>query len=51
MLPRASGDRNQRNGSQPWQWTALPISAIGRSLRAALDMMKLGENALYVTAT
>ena len=50
MLPRATGDRNQREASRGKQGgRTLEIQRlIGRSLRAALDMTKLGENTLYV---
>ncbi|KQO35982.1 ribonuclease PH [Pseudomonas sp. Leaf83] len=50
MLPRATGERNQREASRGKQGgRTLEIQRlIGRSLRAALDMTKLGENTLYV---
>lgn len=50
MLPRATGDRTQREASRGKQGgRTLEIQRlIGRSLRAALDMSKLGENTLYV---
>ena len=50
MLPRATGSRNQREASRGKQGgRTLEIQRlIGRSLRAALDMSKLGENTLYV---
>ena len=50
MLPRATGDRNQREASKGKQCgRTLEIQRlIGRSLRAALDMSKLGENTIYV---
>ena len=50
MLPRATGERNQREASKGKQGgRTLEIQRlIGRSLRAALDMSKLGENTLYV---
>lgn len=50
MLPRATGDRNQREASRGKQGgRTLEIQRlIGRSLRAALDMSKLGEYTLYV---
>ena len=50
MLPRATGDRNQREAARGKQGgRTLEIQRlIGRSLRAALDMSKLGENTLYV---
>ena len=50
MLPRATGDRTQREASRGKQGgRTLEIQRlIGRSLRAALDMTKLGENTLYV---
>ncbi len=50
MLPRATGDRNQREASKGKQGgRTLEIQRlIGRSLRAALDMSKLGENTIYV---
>ncbi|MCU1718911.1 ribonuclease PH [Pseudomonas sp. 5P_3.1_Bac2] len=50
MLPRATGDRNQREASRGKQGgRTLEIQRlIGRSLRAALDMSKLGEITLYV---
>ncbi|WP_312919530.1 ribonuclease PH [Stutzerimonas nitrititolerans] len=50
MLPRATGSRNQREASRGKQGgRTLEIQRlIGRSLRAALDMSKLGENTLYI---
>ena len=50
MLPRATGERTQREASRGKQGgRTLEIQRlIGRSLRAALDMGKLGENTLYV---
>ncbi|WP_043307660.1 ribonuclease PH [Pseudomonas sp. ML96] len=50
MLPRATGDRNQREASKGKQGgRTLEIQRlIGRSLRAALDMSKLGENTIYI---
>ena len=50
MLPRATGDRTRREASSGKQGgRTLEIQRlIGRSLRAALDMTKLGENTLYV---
>src|SRR5690554_4458408 len=50
MLPRATGDRTRREASSGKQGgRTLEIQRlIGRSLRAALDMSKLGENTLYV---
>ena len=50
MLPRATGDRTRRAASSGKQGgRTLEIQRlIGRSLRAALDMSKLGENTLYV---
>ena len=50
MLPRATGDRNQREASRGKQGgRTLEIQRlIGRSLRAALDMSKLGDITLYV---
>ena len=50
MLPRATGDRNHREASRGKQGgRTLEIQRlIGRSLRAALDMSKLGEYTLYV---
>ena len=50
MLPRATGDRNQREASRGKQGgRTLEIQRlIGRSLRAALDMSKLGENTIYL---
>ncbi|MGE6384150.1 ribonuclease PH [Pseudomonas sp. NPDC078416] len=50
MLPRATGERNQREASRGKQGgRTLEIQRlIGRSLRAALDMSKLGEITLYV---
>src|SRR6218665_2098941 len=50
MRPRATGDRNQRQASRGKQGgRALEIQRlIGRSLRAALDMSKLGENTIYI---
>lgn len=50
MLPRATGERTQREASRGKQGgRTLEIQRlIGRSLRAALDMSRLGENTLYV---
>jgi len=50
MLPRATGTRNQREASRGKQGgRTLEIQRlIGRSLRAALDMSKLGENTIYI---
>ncbi|SFA86766.1 ribonuclease PH [Azotobacter beijerinckii] len=50
MLPRATGERTAREASRGRQGgRTLEIQRlIGRSLRAALDMSKLGENTLYV---
>lgn len=50
MLPRATGDRNAREAAKGKQGgRTLEIQRlIGRSLRAALDMSKLGEFTLYV---
>ncbi|MDH4558747.1 ribonuclease PH [Pseudomonas sp. BN417] len=50
MLPRATGERNQREASRGKQGgRTLEIQRlIGRSLRAALDMTKLGENTIYL---
>lgn len=50
MLPRATGERNQREASKGKQGgRTLEIQRlIGRSLRAALDMSKLGENTIYI---
>jgi len=50
MLPRATGERNQREASRGKQGgRTLEIQRlIGRSLRAALDMSKLGENTLFI---
>ncbi|TRX74560.1 ribonuclease PH [Pseudomonas mangiferae] len=50
MLPRATGERNQREASRGKQGgRTLEIQRlIGRSLRAALDMTKLGDNTLYI---
>ncbi len=50
MLPRATGERNQREASRGKQGGhTLEIQRlIGRSLRAALDMSKLGENTLFI---
>ena len=50
MLPRATGERNQREASRGKQGgRTLEIQRlIGRSLRAALDMSKLGENTIYI---
>ncbi len=50
MLPRATGSRNQREASKGKQGgRTLEIQRlIGRSLRAALDLKKLGENTLYI---
>ncbi len=50
MLPRATGDRNQREAARGKQGgRTLEIQRlIGRALRASLDMSKLGENTLYV---
>lgn len=50
MLPRSTGTRNQREASRGKQGgRTLEIQRlIGRSLRAALDMSKLGENTIYI---
>ena len=50
MLPRATGERNQREASRGKQGgRTLEIQRlIGRSLRAALDMSKLGESTIYI---
>ena len=50
MLPRATGERTQREASRGKQGgRTLEIQRlIGRSLRAALDMSKLGDITLYV---
>ncbi|MGH8426168.1 MAG: ribonuclease PH [Pseudomonas fluorescens] len=50
MLPRATGERNQREASRGKQGgRTLEIQRlIGRSLRASLDMSKLGDVTLYV---
>ena len=50
MLPRATGERNQREASRGKQGgRTLEIQRlIGRSLRAALDMSKLGEYTLFI---
>ncbi|WP_054905202.1 ribonuclease PH [Pseudomonas sp. NBRC 111144] len=50
MLPRSTGERNQREASRGKQGgRTLEIQRlIGRSLRAALDMSKLGDITLYV---
>lgn len=50
MLPRSTGERMGREASRGKQGgRTLEIQRlIGRSLRAALDMSKLGENTLYV---
>lgn len=50
MLPRATGERNPREASRGKQGgRTLEIQRlIGRSLRAALDMTKLGDNTLYL---
>jgi ribonuclease PH len=50
MLPRATGERNQREAARGKQGgRTLEIQRlIGRALRASLDMSKLGENTLYV---
>lgn len=50
MLPRATGDRTQREASRGKQGgRTLEIQRlIGRSLRASLDMRKLGENTIYI---
>ena len=50
MLPRSTGERNQREASRGKQGgRTLEIQRlIGRSLRAALDLTKLGENTLYI---
>ncbi|MCY1341333.1 Ribonuclease PH [compost metagenome] len=50
MLPRSTGERNQREASRGKQGgRTLEIQRlIGRSLRAALDMTKLGENTIYL---
>lgn len=50
MLPRATGNRTAREASRGKQGgRTLEIQRlIGRSLRAALDLSKLGENTLYI---
>ena len=50
MLPRSTGERNHREASRGKQGgRTLEIQRlIGRSLRAALDLSKLGENTLYI---
>src|SRR3546814_12459364 len=50
MLPRATGERNQREASRGKQGgRTLEIQRlIGRSLRASLDLSKLGENTIYI---
>lgn len=50
MLPRATGERNAREASRGKQGgRTLEIQRlIGRSLRAALDMSKLGENTIFI---
>ncbi|MBB3103502.1 ribonuclease PH [Azomonas macrocytogenes] len=50
MLPRSTGERNQREASRGKQGgRTLEIQRlIGRSLRAALDMSKLGENTIFI---
>ncbi|WP_263145996.1 ribonuclease PH [Pseudomonas sp. RIT-PI-AD] len=50
MLPRSTGERNQREASRGKQGgRTLEIQRlIGRSLRAALDMTKLGDNTIYL---
>lgn len=50
MLPRATGSRTRREASSGRQGgRTLEIQRlIGRSLRAALDMSKMGEHTLYV---
>ncbi len=50
MLPRATGSRNAREAARGKQGgRTLEIQRlIGRSLRAALDLSKLGENTLYI---
>lgn len=50
MLPRATGTRTQREASKGKQSgrTQEIQRLIGRSLRAMLDLSKLGENTIYV---
>ena len=50
MLPRSTGERNAREASRGKQGgRTLEIQRlIGRSLRAALDISKLGENTIYI---
>ncbi len=50
MLPRSTGERNQREASRGKQGgRTLEIQRlIGRSLRAAVDLKTLGENTLYI---
>lgn len=50
MLPRSTGDRMSREAAKGKQGgRTLEIQRlIGRSLRAALDLNKLGENTLYI---
>ena len=50
MLPRATGERNQREAAKGKQGgRTLEIQRlIGHSLRAAVDLSKLGENTIYI---
>ncbi|WP_426944497.1 ribonuclease PH [Pseudomonas oryzihabitans] len=50
MLPRATGERNQREAAKGKQGgRTLEIQRlIGRSLRAAVDLSKLAENTIYI---
>ena len=50
MPPRATGERNQREAAKGKQGgRTLEIQRlIGRSLRAAVDLSKLGENTIYI---
>lgn len=50
MLPRATGERTQREAARGKQTgrTQEIQRLIGRSLRAMLDLSKLGENTIYI---
>ena len=50
MLPRATGTRTQREAARGKQSgrTQEIQRLIGRSLRAMLDLSKLGENTIYI---
>lgn len=48
MLPSSTGSRKKRDGLKKDGRSTEIQRLIGRSLRAALDMQKLGENVIYI---